>query len=402
MPLPCPADINAQVLGIDASPHMVPEDPPSNLEIQIDDLNGRFTFPSDHFDVVHSQMMAGGIHANRWGSYVRDIFRVLRPGGWCQMVEIYFNAQWSSQYLDAMQPYKNPRAALQLPNWMRSAGFTEVESRLLTLPMCAWSNEPRDHSIGLANSENVAQLLQSLALYPFTQLKGSDTFLDRQLSGGTSMSMEDFERLVEQARSEANNPSFKLRLYWPQAPPLIPSGRLNGGEVPLPRPKVGGRWRRTALLSLADGGRIGCWSWQETDAVGRGKGRMLLKEGLRWSAATTCRTCLVPGSPRVNKGRCVEFTPRRGKEPASTSLGRQLAGQGEMGATSTAPGRPRPAKRTVNARRENRLYGVVGRRSKGGDFYHLTRTGGQLGTDRLEPGGSNMEARGSSHHQHIR
>lgn len=53
----------------------------------------RFTFPSNHFDVVHSQMMAGGIHANRWQSYVRDIFKVLRPGGWCQIVEIYFNAQ---------------------------------------------------------------------------------------------------------------------------------------------------------------------------------------------------------------------------------------------------------------------------------------------------------------------
>jgi predicted methyltransferase len=27
------------------------------------------------------------------GGYIRDIFRVLKPGGWCQIVEIYFNAQ---------------------------------------------------------------------------------------------------------------------------------------------------------------------------------------------------------------------------------------------------------------------------------------------------------------------
>ena len=52
-----------------------------------------FTFPSNHFDLVHSQMVAGGIHANRWRDYVRDMHRVLRPGGWCQLVEIYFNAQ---------------------------------------------------------------------------------------------------------------------------------------------------------------------------------------------------------------------------------------------------------------------------------------------------------------------
>ena len=38
-------------------------------------------------------MVSGGIHASRWRSYLLDIFRVLRPGGWCQMVEIYLNAQ---------------------------------------------------------------------------------------------------------------------------------------------------------------------------------------------------------------------------------------------------------------------------------------------------------------------
>lgn len=53
----------------------------------------RFTFSSNHFDLVHSQMMAGGIHSNRWRQYIADIFRVTRPGGWCQMVEVYFNAQ---------------------------------------------------------------------------------------------------------------------------------------------------------------------------------------------------------------------------------------------------------------------------------------------------------------------
>lgn len=37
--------------------------------------------------------MVGTINADRWQSYIRDIYRTLRPGGWCQMVEIYYNAQ---------------------------------------------------------------------------------------------------------------------------------------------------------------------------------------------------------------------------------------------------------------------------------------------------------------------
>jgi hypothetical protein len=38
-------------------------------------------------------MMALAIHANRWTQYMRDILRVTRPGGWCQMVELYYNVQ---------------------------------------------------------------------------------------------------------------------------------------------------------------------------------------------------------------------------------------------------------------------------------------------------------------------
>lgn len=53
----------------------------------------RFTFNPNHFDLVHSRLMAGGINADRWATYMADILRVLRPGGWCQMVEIYYNAQ---------------------------------------------------------------------------------------------------------------------------------------------------------------------------------------------------------------------------------------------------------------------------------------------------------------------
>lgn len=135
---------------------------------------GRFTFPGNSFDLVHSQMVAGGIHASRWPSYVRDIYRVTKPGGWCQIVEMYLNAQsdngrltygkylacmipgnggllmcrgytdhalskWSSRYLNTLSPRKNPRAALSMAGWMENAGFVDIESKLITLPMSAWS-----------------------------------------------------------------------------------------------------------------------------------------------------------------------------------------------------------------------------------------------------------------------
>ncbi|KAK4126302.1 S-adenosyl-L-methionine-dependent methyltransferase, partial [Parathielavia appendiculata] len=213
---------DCEVIGIDVYPYPVPEHTPPNLDFQVDDLNSPSTFPSNYFDLVHSRMMAGGIHSNRWMNYLGDILRILRPGGWCQMVEIYFNAQsdngtltsnhalqvWSRSYMQSIQPAKDPRAPLRLQNWMTQAGFVEVESRLLTLPLSGWpagataSNvlpDPRENAIGLANRANVQRLLSSLAVYPFSQ--------------ALNMTDTDIQLLIAQARNEADNPAFKA--YFP-------------------------------------------------------------------------------------------------------------------------------------------------------------------------------------------
>lgn len=192
---------------------MRPEEVPENLYLQVDDLNRRFTFPANSFDLVHSQMMSCGIHHNRWGTYLRDIFRVTRPGGWCQMVELYFNIQsdngtltpahalqqWSTKYLESVSDVKDPRVPLRLPNLMRNAGFGEIEHRMIPLHTCGWSTDQRDHDIGVANRENVQRLLASQAIFPLTERYG--------------MSIQDVQLLIAQARMEADNPAFKA--YFP-------------------------------------------------------------------------------------------------------------------------------------------------------------------------------------------
>ena len=60
---------NAEELGVLAK---------SGLSSQLDDLNEPFTFKSNHFDVVQSRMVGGGINASRWPSYLRDIKRCVQ------------------------------------------------------------------------------------------------------------------------------------------------------------------------------------------------------------------------------------------------------------------------------------------------------------------------------------
>ncbi len=141
-------------------------------------------FRSNHFNFVHSQLVAGGINRNRWTSYVQDCFRVLKPGGWLQMVEIYYNAQsdngsltdyhalrqWSAKYLEALGDLKNPRASLHLRNMMIEAGFVDLESRMIPLPLSGWS-QGTYHSIsvrsGSMTRENIC-LVSCWTKIPFS------------------------------------------------------------------------------------------------------------------------------------------------------------------------------------------------------------------------------------------
>ncbi|PYH96010.1 S-adenosyl-L-methionine-dependent methyltransferase [Aspergillus ellipticus CBS 707.79] len=204
---------DCEVIGVDISPHMNPDDVPVNLWLQVDDLNRSFTFPPNHFDLVHSRMLATGIDGSRWPSYIEDIKRVLRPGGWVQLVEMYFNAQsdngslteehalrqWSTKFMRSMQGLKDLRVGTHLRNLLTAAGMEEVDTRMIPLPLCEWSTDPRIREIGAANRESVRELLPSLSLYPLTQR--------------LHMPDDVFQRLIAQAQEEANSP--KLKAYFP-------------------------------------------------------------------------------------------------------------------------------------------------------------------------------------------
>ncbi|CDM31683.1 unnamed protein product [Penicillium roqueforti FM164] len=204
---------DCEVIGVDIAPHMSPDDMPDNLWLQVDDLNRRFTFPANHFDLVHSRLLATGINRSRWPSYLLDIVRVLKPGGWVQMVEIYFNVQsdngsitdehalrrWSTKYMRALEDRKDLRIGSKLRTLMTEAGFVEVDTKMIPLPLSAWSTDQRMREIGRYNCPNMQQLLRSLALYPLTQR--------------LHMSPDAFNSLVDQAQQEAADPTLKA--YFP-------------------------------------------------------------------------------------------------------------------------------------------------------------------------------------------
>ena len=48
--------------------------------------------------------------------------------------------QWSNSYIRSLNEVKDPRAPLQLQGMLTSAGFIDIESQMIPLPLCGWSS----------------------------------------------------------------------------------------------------------------------------------------------------------------------------------------------------------------------------------------------------------------------
>jgi hypothetical protein len=112
------------------------------------------TYRANHYDLVHSRCVGPGIHKDRWRSYVRDLARLAKRGGYVQCVEWYYNVQsdsgrlkeenyiykWGDAYRSAMQTDRDPRIGRTLTDKMRDAGLTDVQSRSFRVPIGDWSD----------------------------------------------------------------------------------------------------------------------------------------------------------------------------------------------------------------------------------------------------------------------
>ncbi|KAF8460392.1 S-adenosyl-L-methionine-dependent methyltransferase [Kalaharituber pfeilii] len=194
---------------------MAPEATPYNFWFQVDDLNKPFTFQDRYFDLVHSRCVIAGIEAARWETYVRDCCRILKPGGWLQMVEFYYNVQsdngtltdghalrrWSEMYLRAHDEARDLRAPLRFKALFEQAGFVDVEIRMIPVHLSSWSRDPHEREIGEAFKEVFRSALSALGLHPLIDTLG--------------MSLNEAQILVANARHELEDLSYRpyLGLY---------------------------------------------------------------------------------------------------------------------------------------------------------------------------------------------
>ena len=77
----------AKVYGIDLSP-VQPVYVAENCTFILENVLRGSSFHDDQFDLIQSRCLGAGISDQRWPSYVREIMRMTKPGGWIQLIEI--------------------------------------------------------------------------------------------------------------------------------------------------------------------------------------------------------------------------------------------------------------------------------------------------------------------------
>ena len=81
---------NTQVVGTDLSPIQSKLVPPS-VRFVVEDADQPWTFPVNHFDLVHARIMNAFLQD--WDHYMEQSFRHLKPGGWVECHELSVGVQ---------------------------------------------------------------------------------------------------------------------------------------------------------------------------------------------------------------------------------------------------------------------------------------------------------------------
>lgn len=177
---------SAEVTGTDISA-IQPSFVPPNVKFMIDDCLLDWTWPEDHFDLVHIRCMYGCIPD--YVSLYKKAFKHVKPGGWVQFQEA--DVLIESDHVDIPKDHvfytwadlirrggaqlgRGFEIALghDMRDAVQKAGFVDAVERRIKIPLHGWPKDPHLRRTGLLAQAALDQSLDGYGLYLFTEVLG--------------------------------------------------------------------------------------------------------------------------------------------------------------------------------------------------------------------------------------
>ncbi|KAF9058990.1 hypothetical protein BDP27DRAFT_1143624, partial [Rhodocollybia butyracea] len=73
--------------GIDISQCLFPTQPPQNITFAVHTVTNLPESWSNRFKLANQRLLIGALTSDQWGTALRELYRVLKPGGWIQLLE---------------------------------------------------------------------------------------------------------------------------------------------------------------------------------------------------------------------------------------------------------------------------------------------------------------------------
>lgn len=175
---------------------------PSNYHFVQGNLLEGLPFPDRMFDYTHQRMLVLGIPVQRWPDALRELWRVTRPGGWVELLELGTEIQpagsatstllrWSTNFLHS-RGIDSPSMKL-LGGMLDQQGLRSVVSRALDIPLGSW-----DRHLGV--------LLEKDIVAAFQAIRAPTCATER-------IQTEEFDQYLQQAMQEWKRMKATYRFY---------------------------------------------------------------------------------------------------------------------------------------------------------------------------------------------
>ncbi|RUS12979.1 S-adenosyl-L-methionine-dependent methyltransferase [Endogone sp. FLAS-F59071] len=123
---------------------------PANTHFYIGNIVEGLAFPDNFFDFIQMRTFIAALRMHEWPLAIKEIMRLLKPGGWVQLVEPdeklwRLNAESNVFYNSLLAIASNAgldlSVAKRIPGMMRSQGFERVDNPRTSIPIGPWRGQ---------------------------------------------------------------------------------------------------------------------------------------------------------------------------------------------------------------------------------------------------------------------
>lgn len=162
----------AQVIAVDMKASQTLHYSPKNLQCKLFDITEPWQDIKDNsVDFIYQRNMGQQIKADKWNFVVSEMYRTLKPGGYIEIFEpdlYHHNPGPVQQAFDSFLKTQCEESGIEfalsdaIPKAIDAAGFTELNTRLLDLPVGEWPSDPELKQFGFINKEVQRALLKNM------------------------------------------------------------------------------------------------------------------------------------------------------------------------------------------------------------------------------------------------